>query len=683
MSFYWPHAFWFLLLPLILTSLELRRHRANSANARPKILRAEAGPHQLSLTPDSAAQKPVARLRWRLWLGLALTVVAFARPQWGKLDEPIFDQSREIIIALDLSRSMLSEDVRPSRLERAKLLVSSLLERLRGERVGLVVFSGTAFLQSPLSADYEILLEFLPNLNTRFLPEGGTNYEALLKTALTAFGASSSSDRYLIVLSDGEATDDNWKSQAAELKAKGIRVIGLGVGTAAGAMIPDGSGAFVKDERGAVVLSKLENSTLQQLASETSGVYADASAWVDLPQLLQSTVETGRKGAFMERSRVRLAERFQWVLAPALLLLLWSYWREFPVRPRLHNVKLGPKLTEQNPSAKSETSDLKSESSNLKSEASNLKPEPSNLKSEIQNFKSPHSTPPPLPPASASLLPLLLLTAFTLSLFTSPPAFSGEAPPAPPPAPADALSKLVANYAQRDTLSARDYAELASTTLTYGQRLQSQKSDVPAGPLHDALAAVTAGRAADAKAADWSTHQRNLEALLHKDEPPPKEQPKDQPQQKKPDEKKDQPQQQKQDSSSQNQPDQPKDKPSPEKPEPQKQDQKQNQPQNQNPSQPQNDAQPQPDKQSAFGDMKDKKEPSAEKPPTPPPPADPTEQQQVGGAPEKKSAEESKDPALAVPLQKLDQLKNQDSPVQLYQLMQGQQPTPKKPGKDW
>jgi Ca-activated chloride channel family protein len=621
MSFYWPIAFWFLLLPLALAALELRRYRVNGTNAHPKILRAEAGPRQLSLTSDLSAAKNSVRIRWRLWLGLALTIVAFARPQWGKLEEPSFDQSREIIIALDLSRSMLSEDVRPSRLERAKLLVSSLLERLNGERVGLVVFSGTAFLQSPLSADYEILREFLPDLNTRFLPEGGTDYTALLKTTLSAFGATNSADRYLIILSDGEATDDDWKPLAAELKTKGIRVIGLGIGTNAGAMIPDGTGAFVKDERGAVVLSKLESATLQQLATETNGVYADASAWVDLAQLIQSTVDTGQKGSFVEHSNVRLAERFQWALAPAVLLLLWSFWFEFPVHPRLRDVKLVPSHGIENQKSKTEN---------------------------------------PLSPSTLqSVSPLLLIIAYTLSLITCVPHARAEEKEAPA---AEPLSKLVASYAQRDNLAARDYAELARTTLTYGQRLLSSKKEVPAGPVNDALAAVEAGRSLDTKAADWSALQRDLEALLKKKEEPP---PKEQPQQKKPEQQKEQ-QQQQQNSSQQNQQQNQQDKPPPEKSDEQKNDAAQKP--------------PPPKDQSAFGDMKDR---SAEKSNQPPPPADPSEQQKVGGTPEKKADEEPKDPALAVPLQKLDQLKNQDSPVQLYQLMQDHQSKPKKTGKDW
>jgi len=508
---------------------------------------------------------------------------------------------------------MLSDDVRPSRLERAKLLVTSLLEQLHGERIGLVVFSGTAFLQSPLSSDYEILRDFLPGLNPAYLPEGGTNYAALLKTSLSAFGSSGSADRFLIILSDGEATEDDWKTHAAELKEKGIRVIGLGVGTAAGTMIPDGSGAFVKDERGAVVLSKLESATLQQLATETNGRYADASSWVDLAQLIQTTVDTGKKGTFTEHNRSRLAEHFQWALAPALWLLLWSFWWEFPVRPRLRDVKFAPPL-----------------------------PQIQNPKAQISNLSA-----------------LALLFAVALTCFAKHAQAADNEPPKGPP-PADTLTKLVASLSQRHALTARDYAELANSTITYGKDLQTDQKHVPPGPVNDALAGVNLGENLDAKAADWPTLRRELEALLKKKESPKQ----DQQQQQKQDQQKQQDQQQQKNQQPQNSQDQKQ-----QQPEQQKQDQQQSQ-----------QGQPPPPKQSAFGDMKDK---SAQKSDQPPPPADPTEQQKVGGAQEKKEGDPGKDPALAAPLQKLEQLKDQDSPAQLYQLMQGPQTAPKKPAKDW
>ena len=173
-----------------------------------------------------------------------------------------------------------------------------------------------------------------------FLPEGGTNYRQLIDTSIEAFGESAAADRYLIILSDGEATDDDWKSRVPELEKKGVRVIGLGVGTSGGGMIPDGAGAFMKDDNGAVVLSRLEDGTLRELTSATHGVYRDASEWVDLPRVLASTVDEGRKGRFVEHNSVRYVERYQWALAQALACLVASFWLEFPVRPKSREIRL-------------------------------------------------------------------------------------------------------------------------------------------------------------------------------------------------------------------------------------------------------------------------------------------------------------------------------------------------------
>lgn len=362
MTFAWPHLLWLLLVPVALLAWDLtRRRQKTSTAAASKILQAEAGPHSLKLsTLGSGLSANQGRLRPWLLLGLTFAIFAVARPQWGRIDEPVFDQAREIIIAIDLSRSMLTPDVKPSRLDRAKLLTQALLERLDGERIGLIVFSGTAFLQSPLSADYEILREFLPALDPDFLPEGGTNYGALIETALGAFSTGSNADRFLIVLSDGEATEENWRDRAKELREKNIRVLGLGVGTAAGAMIPDGSGGLVKDERGAVVLSKLEPATLRELADITQGTYTDASNWVDLAALVESTVATGRAGEFVEKNSVRLVERFQWPLGLALWFLLLSYYYEFPVRPKPREIKLqsGPRVERGVPTEPSASTEL-------------------------------------------------------------------------------------------------------------------------------------------------------------------------------------------------------------------------------------------------------------------------------------------------------------------------------------
>ncbi len=639
MTFACPPLLWLLIAPAALLGWELTRRRRAVGPSHPKILRAEAGMHSLTLTSASiATRRPARGARPWLWAGLACAVVALARPQWGRLEEPVFDQSREILLAIDLSRSMLTPDVKPSRLDRAKLLIQSLLEKLEGERVGLVVFSGTAFLQSPLSSDYEILREFLPSLGPDFLPEGGSNYSAMLETSVQAFGNSNSADRFLIILSDGESTEADWKTRIAELKKKSIRAIGLGIGTPAGGMIPDGSGGFAKDERGAVVLSKLESGTLQELAQSTGGVYRDASTWIDLAALVEETIETGRKGNFVEKNTVRLVERFQWPLALGLWCLFVSLCYEFPVRPRPREIKLS--------------------SGKPAGETGNRIPETGKL-------------------ASATLLLMVVAglgeptPAFAAA--TLAPKAGSPTPAAAAPAEPSALSRMVGRISGVNVPTGRDWAELARETVSWGSKIQSEQQPVPPGPVHDALHAVNLGSKIDAKTADWPKLRAELEALLKTPDQQKQDQDKKD-QDKNDEEKKDQKDEQDKDQQKQDQ---------------QKQDEKQanpqdqkdadqrkkNQPFDQN-TKPPEETQPKPG-ESAFGDMKDKAEP--------PPPPPPTDTQKVGGAPEKKDLPpEATNPALALPLQKLEQLRNQDSPARLFELMQGEnKPTQKKTNKDW
>ncbi len=614
MSFHSPHLLWLLVPLVLLFSWELARRATTAAADLPKVARAWAGSFDVSLGTRHTTAETRPRL-W-LWFGLALCIIALARPQWGVIEEKVFDQSREVLIAVDLSRSMLAQDVKPSRLDRSKLLITSLLDGLKGERVGLVLFAGTAFLQSPLSADYEILREFLPALKPDFLPEGGSNYKAMLETSMQAFGTSTA-DRYLIILSDGESTEDGWKELGEQLKTKGIRVIGLGVGTTQGSFIPDGSGGFVKDDRGAVVLSRLNSSTLQDLAQSTGGAYADASAWIDMPSLLKKTVEAGRKGEFSEKNTARKIERFQWFLAPGLLLLFISFWAEFPVRPRERALPLGGKA-----------------------------------RNADRGTRSAQGTAARV----ATLAAIFWLSALSSQL-SALAAEGGESDTLSKP-----LTTTVARLADKSALAAKDCADLAQTTLTYGERMKSGQQRPPEGVVKDALAAVDLGEKADAKAADWPRLRKELEQLLEK---PPED--------KKQDQKQDQQQKQDQKNQQQNQQNQ----------DQQKQDQQQQQQQDQQNSDQQKQQEQQKQQQDALGDMKDQKEPPKtddEKQPPQQPPQPQT--QKVGGQKEKKM-EVPLDPDLAMPLQKLEQVRNQDSPAKLQQLMQGQPQKAPKKGKDW
>jgi len=457
MRFAWPYVLLLLLVPsLLLLRNLLRRARGPQEGGRSRILAATTEGNSLQVTQTASAGPRRRSLRLWTLLSAMLAILALARPQWGVIEDPVFEQSREILIGLDLSRSMQADDTKPSRLSRAKLLVQSLLERLQGERVGLVVFSGTAFLQSPLSTDYEILQDLLPDLGPDFLPEGGTAYRALLKTSLDAFSTTSNADRFLVILSDGEALDDDWKPLIASLKERNVRVISLGVGTTQGAMIPDGSGGLVKDERGAAVLSRLEPATLQELASATNGTYRDASTWIDVSALIRETVEKGQQGAFVEKRSVRHEERYQWPLAASLLCALVALLLEFPVRIR-----------------------------------------PRHLGRHARSAAT-----------TTAALGLLLLGLPQQRL-------QAEDTPQEP-----ALIGTVRSLSEKDRLVEADCARLSNETLAWGKGLRESGQPIPPGAVRDGIDAVNLGASLNPKSADWPTLRKNLEALLAaKDKP--------------------------------------------------------------------------------------------------------------------------------------------------------------------
>lgn len=254
-------------------------------------------------------------------------------------------------------------------------------------------------------------------------------------------------------------------------------------------------------------------------------------------------------------------------------------------------------------------------------------------------------------------------------------AAAASAPSSSPPPEPPALSRIVTRLSTAATRTARDWAELGRETVTWGSRLQSEQQPVPEGPVRDALAAVDLGSKQDPKTADWPKLRQELEALLKKPEDDQQQQQQQQNQQQNQQDKKDQQQKNQQDqpqNQDQQKQDQQKQDQSQQQQDPQQSQQQSSQQNDQN--QPKQEKQNQQSDQSAFGDMK-------EPPPAPPP----QETQKVGGVPEKKEGQsQPTDPSLALPLQKLDQLKNQDSPAELFKLMEGEKDqTPRKNKKDW
>ncbi|MDX2082260.1 MAG: VWA domain-containing protein [Terrimicrobiaceae bacterium] len=257
----------------------------------------------------------------------ALLFIALAQPRSGFIEREQKTKGRDVIVAIDTSRSMLATDVPPTRLARAKLLTQDLVRLLRGDRVGLVAFAGSAFLQAPLTLDYGAVLAALDELDTNVIPKGGTNIAAAIRAAEEAFGKAEGQVRALIILTDGEELDADGIAAAAKAKELGIRIFTVGIGSPEGSLIPvrteDGRQDFVRDASGKPVQSKLDETRLREIADATGGFYLPLGPDT-ARELFQSGIEPLDRvetGVFASRQPI---EQYQWPLGAAMAcMILW------------------------------------------------------------------------------------------------------------------------------------------------------------------------------------------------------------------------------------------------------------------------------------------------------------------------------------------------------------------------
>ena len=208
-------------------------------------------------------------------LAFASFVIGLARPQIGAKLSEHKTRGAEIVICLDVSNSMLSEDYSPNRLERAKLAISRLTDRLKDDRIGLIVFAGTSFVQLPVTTDYVSAKMFLGSIDTGSVPVQGTAMGDAIFTAIKSFSAQSEKSRVIIVISDGENHEDDPVAAAKEAAENGIRVYTIGVGSSEGQPIPI-EGGLLKDKDGEIVVTKLDEDILRKVAKAGNGAYVHA-----------------------------------------------------------------------------------------------------------------------------------------------------------------------------------------------------------------------------------------------------------------------------------------------------------------------------------------------------------------------------------------------------------------------
>ncbi len=279
-----------------------------------------------SAWPVLLPERSERRLRARLLLTLAAAacvIVALARPQWGERWEEVRRRGLNLLVVLDTSNSMRAEDLKPSRLERAKLGLQEFLPHVRGDRVGLITFAGTAFLDCPLTLDYGAFLMLLDDVRPGRLPRGGTDIGQALRMAVDKFEYQRDVDNAIVLVTDGEDLAGGAQAALDDVRRKNIRVFAVGVGSPAGELIPDPSGrGFLKDRTGQAVQSRLDEAGLQNLALETGGAYVRARPEdFGLERLYQQGILPLKRGQQESRMERRYDEQAGWFLSAALVLL--------------------------------------------------------------------------------------------------------------------------------------------------------------------------------------------------------------------------------------------------------------------------------------------------------------------------------------------------------------------------
>ncbi len=279
-----------------------------------------------------------------VFLATACLVVALANPQLGKGYEKVQRSGVDLMIALDISRSMLAEDVKPNRLEQARQFISRLTNELSGDRVGLIIFAGNAYLQMPLTSDYVAAKTFLKTITTELAPTQGTAIGDAIRMADKAFEQGEPQFKVVLIISDGENHEGDALEAATEVAEKNVILYTLGVGTTKGGPIPEmrnGQIDFKRDQSGSIVLSKLNETMLQQVAATGNGEYFQIRPGAGLVDEVMSRLERVEKKDFEERVFTDYEDQFQWFLAVAVLLItldffitekrsrFWSDWAIF------------------------------------------------------------------------------------------------------------------------------------------------------------------------------------------------------------------------------------------------------------------------------------------------------------------------------------------------------------------
>ena len=279
-----------------------------------------------ALMPNASRVRPSIKFSI-LMVALTLLIIAAARPQFGQTEHTEKRQGIEAIIALDISNSMMAEDVAPNRLDRAKQMLSKMMDNMVNDKVGLVVFAGDAFIQLPITCDYVSAKMFLNTITPSLIKTQGTAIGQALSTSIRCFGEQSDASRAIILITDGENHEDDAVAVAKRAKEEGIKVLVVGIGKPEGSPIPvPGTNNFFKDRQGNVVVSRLNEDMCREIAQAGGGIYVRCDNTNTAMRALQKELDTLATQEIETQVFTDYNEQFQSFALIALLLLVIDFF---------------------------------------------------------------------------------------------------------------------------------------------------------------------------------------------------------------------------------------------------------------------------------------------------------------------------------------------------------------------
>lgn len=324
-----------ILLPLLVIFFiysNYRRKKRISEYGDPELIK--------DLMPEVSYYRPIIKF-WIMWLVLGLAIVMLARPQFGTKKETVKRSGIETIIAMDISNSMMAEDVVPTRLSKAKMLVSRLVEGFTDDKVGLIVFAGDAFTQLPITSDYISAKMFLESISPSLISSQGTNIGEAIRLAVRSFTPQEKVGRAIIVITDGENHEGGAVEAAKEAASKGMQVYVLGIGSPDGAPIPiEGSNEYRKDKDGNVVVTCLNEQMCREIAQAGNGVYIRVDNSSSAQTLLQKEIDKLAKADLETTVYSNYNEQFMvlaWIIFIFLLIDILILEKKNPL---FKNIKL-------------------------------------------------------------------------------------------------------------------------------------------------------------------------------------------------------------------------------------------------------------------------------------------------------------------------------------------------------